>query len=270
MKRTLTAVVFAAVMVACFCWKEAYLIVFSLLAVSMSVEFYRLVIPSGKFLRERICVILSEVMLFVLVTLFRTSAPSLIFLAVFPVIVAFVFMLFDCCEKYDFEAALFFPLLYVALPLVSTNWIVFDGDGVFNGIPLLLIFVIIWMNDIGAYLIGMGFGQKPDSRKLFPALSPKKSWAGLYGGVAFSFASAFAVWKIFPGCYPLVHWMAIALIVSVLGISGDLFESLLKRHASVKDSGNILPGHGGSLDRFDAALLILPAVAAYLRIFAVI
>lgn len=266
--RSLTAAIFVIVMAVCFFCKEAYCVLFSLLIVGMSMECGKLTLPVKKYLKERICVIASGVALFFLTFLCRQALmnPVIVSLSLLPILAAFIFMMFDCCNEYDFDANVFFPLLYVAVPMTSVNWIVFDGNGEFHGMLLLLIFVIIWMNDVGAYAIGMSFGQRPDSKKLFPALSPKKSWVGLFGGIIFSFVSAALIWLISAQNLGLIHWMVIALIVSIFGICGDLFESLIKRHAAVKDSGNLMPGHGGLLDRFDAALFILPVIAIYLNL----
>jgi phosphatidate cytidylyltransferase len=127
------------------------------------------------------------------------------------------------------------------------------------------VIVLLWLNDIGAYAVGMSLGQRPDSRKLFPALSPKKSWIGVVGGTLFTLLGAWGVSATFGAqVLPLVHWLALALIVSVFGVFGDLFESLIKRHAQVKDAGHFIPGHGGLLDRFDDVLFVLPLAALYL------
>lgn len=266
--RTLTAAIFVVVMAACLSCKEAYCVLLSLLIAGMSTECGKLTLPSGKYRKERVCVIVSGVALFILSFLCRQglTEPFVVSLSLLPVLAAFIFMMFDCCKEYDFDGDIFFPLLYVALPMTSVNWIVFDGNGGFHGMLLFFIFVVIWMNDVGAYIIGMGFGQRPGSRKLFPALSPKKSWVGLIGGIVFSFAAAALVWRFSDQGLGFGHWMMIALTVSVFGICGDLFESLIKRHAAVKDSGNVMPGHGGLLDRFDAALFILPVIAIYLNL----
>ena len=113
----------------------------------------------------------------------------------------------------------------------------------------------------------MSFGQRPSSRKLFPALSPKKSWVGILGGTVATFLAAWGVSAFFgASVLSTAHWMAIAAIVSVFGVFGDLFESLIKRHAQVKDAGDLIPGHGGLLDRFDGLLFVLPAVLLYLTL----
>ena len=188
-----------------------------------------------------------------------------------PVFAASILLLFDCAESHDFPTALYFPLVYVLLPLLAAQMLTRPLDGPFTWRLLLGIFILMWCNDIGAYVVGMSFGQRPDSRKLFPALSPKKSWIGVVGGTAFSFLAAWAVFAtIGSTVLPLVHWMVLALIVSVFGVLGDLFESLIKRHAQVKDAGHLIPGHGGLLDRFDDVLFVLPLAAIYLKLLQLI
>ncbi len=119
-------------------------------------------------------------------------------------------------------------------------------------LPLALI-LFIWMNDTLAYLTGSFFGKTP----LFPAISPKKTLEGTIGGALFTMVFAF-IWGNYTNFFPVAHWIVLGLIASVVGTAGDLVESKLKRLANVKDSGAIMPGHGGALDRFDSLLLSAP------------
>ncbi|MBK7764363.1 MAG: phosphatidate cytidylyltransferase [Bacteroidetes bacterium] len=119
-------------------------------------------------------------------------------------------------------------------------------------LPLLLI-LFIWMNDSMAYLTGSFIGRT----KFFPSISPKKTIEGTLGGIAFTLVFAF-VWASYTHWFPVSVWIAFALIASIVGTLGDLVESKLKRLAGIKDSGNIMPGHGGALDRFDSLLLASP------------
>ena len=116
-----------------------------------------------------------------------------------------------------------------------------------------------WANDTGAYLIGSQIGRT----KLFPRISPKKTWEGSAGGVLVTFLAGYLLSRIFSDI-SLVDWCVLAGIVSIFGSLGDLVESMLKRSLQIKDSGNLLPGHGGFLDRFDAFIFLLPFAAAYL------
>jgi len=191
-------------------------------------------------------------------------------LSVLPLVAAWFCMLFDGAADHAFSTEPFFPLVYVLPAMLSMLRIAWPG-GAFSWRLTLGLIVLIWINDIGAYCVGMLFGQRTNSRKLFPALSPKKSWVGVYGGTAFTFLAAWAVWTLWGApVLALPHWMILALIVSAVGVPGDLFESLIKRHAGVKDASQLIPGHGGMLDRFDDLLFIFPVAAAYLLVFQLI
>ena len=123
---------------------------------------------------------------------------------------------------------------------------------------LLGYFIILWIYDSAAYLLGSRFGK----HKLVSGISPNKSWEGLLGGFIFGLAASIGV-SYFFNIYSLKDWFIIALILIITGTLGDLFESVIKRNLGVKDTGNILPGHGGILDRFDAVLFSAPFVYFY-------
>ncbi|NMB37431.1 MAG: phosphatidate cytidylyltransferase [Bacteroidales bacterium] len=170
-------------------------------------------------------------------------------------------------------AHLMMPVLYIAAPLMLIQFLVFDPSG-YTPWLLLSILILIWLNDVGAYMFGTLFGQRKGSCKLFPSVSPKKSWAGLWGGVVISFLVAILLYRLTQSLSLLNiswwHWLVMAALVVVFGVFGDLFESLLKRACNVKDSGNIMPGHGGLLDRFDTMLFVIPVIVLYLKMVCVI
>ena len=149
------------------------------------------------------------------------------------------------------------------------NFAVFNSDGEFNGRLLLCFFAIIWGSDVGAYLFGMGLGQKY-GKKLFPSISPKKSWIGFWGGLVTAVGVAVALHYAGLFCFDLVHCIFMGVLLCVAGVYGDLIESQWKRHYNVKDSGNIIPGHGGLLDRFDSALIAIPIGIIYLVVMNVL
>ena len=122
---------------------------------------------------------------------------------------------------------------------------------------------------VGAYLFGRAFGQK-NGHKLFPSVSPKKSWEGYIGSLFVSAVVAFYLAKFDVLPFKMIHSVILALIINVFGTLGDLVESQLKRNFDVKDSGKIMPGHGGLLDRFDGALIAFPMAIAYIYIFGLI
>ena len=153
----------------------------------------------------------------------------------------------------------FFSLGYIALPVALLNCIMSISA------PRLLLgmFMFIWLYDTGAYCIGMLLG----CHRLFERISPKKSWEGVIGGIAACVAGAYATHYWFDEFFQvpeLTIWVGLSIFVAVFATFGDLVESLIKRTVGVKDSGNILPGHGGILDRIDSLLLVAPAVLIYL------
>ena len=161
-------------------------------------------------------------------------------------------------------------LIYIALPFSLCNGLVFpSGDSGFLNpdskyVPDILLgfFILLWTNDTFAYLTGIIFGK----HRLFERISPKKSWEGFIGGLICTIALSLLVARCLP-ILPVYHWMAVATIIVVFGVYGDLVESLLKRNLKIKDSGRFLPGHGGILDRFDSVLLAAPMVFFYLKMF---
>jgi len=153
----------------------------------------------------------------------------------------------------------YFSLGYIALPIALLNCIM----SITAPRLLLGMFMFIWLYDTGAYCIGMLLGR----HRLFERISPKKSWEGVIGGVVACVAGAYVTHTWFDEFFQvpdLVTWLGLSAVVAVFATLGDLVESLIKRTVGVKDSGNILPGHGGILDRIDSLLLVTPAVLFYL------
>ena len=176
-------------------------------------------------------------------------------------------------EGFDSIARAAFGLFYVVLPIASFAWLRARGNEDFplsGGDWVYLGLLCTWMDDTFAYFAGRGFGKRP----FFPSVSPKKTWEGFWGGmvgaVGVPLAGLYWVipatgWPFFQGLtYVDILW--VALPIAVLGPLGDLLESRIKREFSVKDSGNLIPGHGGMLDRADALLLTLPWVLTYAAI----
>lgn len=153
-------------------------------------------------------------------------------------------------------------LLYVAGPI----WIMAYLYYVESPALILSMFIMIWLNDTGAYIVGSLLGRKLIPYKMFPRISPKKSWAGFAGGLLFTVASSFVFINIFGEYYQgidIIEMIGFAIVVVVFATWGDLIESLIKRTIGVKDSGNFIPGHGGILDRIDSLLFVLPAILCY-------
>ena len=148
--------------------------------------------------------------------------------------------------------------IFIALPFSLLSFILFINN--YQPILLLAVFVTIWVNDTGAYLVGVTFGK----HRLFERISPKKSWEGFIGGALATLLSGYIFSLIIPEI-SLINWLIFSEIILVFGTFGDLLESLMKRTVQVKDSGNIIPGHGGLLDRFDSMLLAAPIIFIYLN-----
>ena len=152
-------------------------------------------------------------------------------------------------------------IIYITLPIMlfSMIGIPVNDPGNYRMHLVLGFFIILWSSDTGAYLAGMKFGK----HKLFERISPKKTWEGSIGGTALALTVAWILSRYFPEL-SLNEWLVFAFIIVVFGSLGDLAESLLKRSLNVKDSGSILPGHGGALDRFDGLFGAAPFVFLYL------
>lgn len=165
------------------------------------------------------------------------------------------------------------PLPYIAIPLalipVLGLWCGSKTGVPYNGLMPMALFIFIWCNDVGAYCVGCTLGR----HRLFPRVSPKKSWEGSIGGASITIAAAIIMALTMPhhfGFLPVWVWAVTAVITVIAGTFGDLVESLIKRELGIKDSGNILPGHGGFLDRFDSTLMAVPAVTAFLLLYGIL
>ena len=156
-------------------------------------------------------------------------------------------------------------IVYVAMPMSLMLFIpIMLGRGEWNPWAVLFYIFIIWANDVFAYLFGITLGK----HRLFERVSPKKSWEGFIGGLLGAMAMGYIASVATGGNH--IEWIGMALIAAITGVLGDLVESLFKRSVDIKDSGRILPGHGGWLDRFDALLLSVPFVFIYLILCAVV
>ena len=194
-----------------------------------------------------------------------TYAPYLLY-----VMIVFITELYAKHEEpFTYAAKSLTGHLYIALPIGLLSFIAFSGLAIFNiymPVMLLALLVIIWVYDTGAFVTGMTFGK----HRLFERISPKKSWEGFWGGVGFALLASWGIYAILENyglnTMELYKWLGFALVVVVSATMGDLTESLLKRTYGVKDSGKILPGHGGMMDRFDSVFMAAPAAFIYLNL----
>ncbi len=159
-------------------------------------------------------------------------------------------------ELYYDEGKLIFTVIYTALPFGFALGLPWDETQNFTW-AVFLLFILIWSSDSFAYFTGRMFGK----HKMAPKISPKKTWEGFAGGVFFTLVLGYFIEQKFPELRG--NWMVIGLLVSVFAPLGDLVESQLKRTFGVKDSGNIIPGHGGVLDRLDSFIITVPVVYLY-------
>jgi phosphatidate cytidylyltransferase len=190
--------------------------------------------------------------------------PSLLFINIPLLFSIFIFELYRKTEKpFHNIAFTIFGVIYIVLPFALLMVIPFlsSGNPGYQAHLVFGYFLLLWASDTGAYLSGMAFGK----RKLFERISPKKSWEGSIGGTLLNLFFAWCCSRWFPELDHLT-WTIMGLLIVVTGTFGDLAESLLKRTLNIKDSGNILPGHGGLLDRFDALLVSVPFVLAFLAL----
>ncbi|MBO8447882.1 MAG: phosphatidate cytidylyltransferase [Bacteroidetes bacterium] len=266
--RTLTGIGFVAVVVVAlllnrYCFG---VLMIGLMAVMM-IEFFRMTMH-GEYLFSQVLSILAAIVLFVLTYLYRgfNFPGRLVVLAIIPVFVVMINSLY-VKDKTDFGkfANLYTSMLYIAVPVTMTNFAVFSPHGEYSGVLLLSLFIITWVSDIGGYLFGMTIGQK-FGKKLFPEVSPKKSWAGFWGGLVLAVAAGAVLSTTGMLNYPLKHCIILSVLMNISGVYGDLIESQWKRYYAIKDTGTIMPGHGGILDRMDSALLALPTGIIYLLV----
>ncbi len=271
--RSLSGIVYIALIVGSILgggnYFNALCVAFALLAVW---EFQGIVLPGGRrpwLVAGRVADICAAGVITALPAIFEVSLAafeaSLCVLLLYP-IARFVIALYDRgTDAYACALRSVASLMYVALPLAALNFAyVAFSEGKWL---VLLMFAMIWLNDTGAYCVGSLIGR----HRLFERLSPKKSWEGFFGGLAFCLAAgALAALFLLPDSLGLMSGLGLGAIVCVFSTWGDLFESLLKRSHGIKDSGKLIPGHGGILDRIDSLLFVAPVTLVYLFITVVI
>jgi phosphatidate cytidylyltransferase len=264
-QRAITGLLFAAIVISCV-WANQWtllLLLASILVLGI-LEFYNLMVQAGFSPQKRFGLGISLLFCAMVYFVVHGHVSASDFTVFLPLLFS-VFIL-ELYRKRDHPfiniAITFTGIIYLAVPislLMIMAFLPHHGEEAYHGGLLLGCILHIWANDTGAYFIGTRFGKN----RLFERISPKKSWEGFWGGVALSLVAAWVNQHLF-GQIEMIHWVAIALIMSVVGTLGDLVESLLKRSIDIKDSGSFFPGHGGILDRFDAWLIAFPFVCCYL------
>jgi len=272
--RTITSVFFVAAIVSCFLRPEAMMFLFALVTGMTVWEFTGLVNEREHVSVNQMISTIAGVYFFLAMAGFCSGlTPPSVFL---PYLVTLIYLM--VAELYLKQedpvhdwAYTMMSQLYIALPFSLLNVLAFQSDA--EGIHYvwtipLSVFIFLWVNDAGAYICGSLLGR----HKLFPRISPGKSWEGSIGGAILVVLVALAIPHLLPliisssSLLPLssIEYIGLGLVVVVFGTWGDLVESLFKRTLGIKDSGHILPGHGGMLDRFDSTLMAVPAAVVYL------
>lgn len=276
--RAITGVLFVAIVVTCFLKGTSMILLFALVTGMTIWEFTGLVNNRENVKTNRFISTVAGVYFFLSVAGYYSGmTPSAVFIPyLITIVYLFVSELYTKNEDAINDwAYTMLSQMYIALPFSCLNVLAFretiDGEVNFNMLLPLSIYVFLWINDTGAYVTGSLLGK----HKLFPRISPGKSWEGSIGGGLFVIFFSMFVAHIDKtgllmnlGCshtgLNLPQWIGLGIVVVFFGTWGDLVESLLKRTIGVKDSGNILPGHGGMLDRFDSSLMAIPASVVYI------
>jgi len=267
--RTITGIFFVAAIVVSFMNPTAMVFLFAIVTGMTVWEFCGLVNERPYVRINQFISTVAAVYLFLAMAGYNSGlTPSTVFI---PYVVSIIYML--VAELYLKEkdpinnwAFTMLPQLYIALPFSMLNVLAFPENGSYSPVMPLAVFIFLWMNDTGAYCCGSLLGR----HKLFPRISPGKTWEGSIGGGLLVVGVALLVWHLLrssafgPSGLSALEWAGLGLVVVVFGTWGDLVESLFKRTLGIKDSGNVLPGHGGMLDRFDSSLLAIPAAVVYL------
>ncbi|MCF8221687.1 MAG: phosphatidate cytidylyltransferase [Bacteroidales bacterium] len=272
-KRTITGVLLVIIILAAL-WLHpvSYILLGAVLLAGSLYEYYKLVARTGVSPRRTSGLLTAGLsyMLCVLVALGK-AGPSIFIVLILPV---FFIMAAELQRKKENHinnlANTFFGVLYIALPFCVFPFMAFNSWGPetsvgvlnFNPQYMLAFFMLSWSFDTGAYIFGSWLGK----HKLLDRISPEKTWEGFFAGFIISLLTAWLIsgWITW---LDLTGWLIVAVIISAAGTTGDLIESLFKRNAGVKDSGALLPGHGGVLDRFDSLIISLPLVYVFLVLF---
>ena len=267
--RTITGVLFVAILATCFLRPISMIFLFALITGLTVWEYGGLVNQFDDIQVNRFISTAAGVYLFLAFAGYCTGfTPATVFI---PYLVTVIYLIISelftmAPNPINNWAYAMLSQMYIALPFSMINVLAFqsnaEGEVAFNFLLPLSLFIFLWVNDTGAYCVGSLLGR----HKLFPRVSPGKSWEGSIGGAVFVLIAAAIIGYLVggkEGGYSIPVWMGLGLTVVVFGTLGDLVESLFKRTLGVKDSGNILPGHGGMLDRFDSSLMAIPAAVIY-------
>lgn len=263
-QRIITGLTGAVLLVTGVWWSAwTYFIVFGIISSLSLFEFYKLIRLSGREVNSTLGVIFGLILYSGVFFYLNSGFDPIYFLLLIPsLFLVFVVELFRAGKNpFSIISYTILGVFYVAVPfalLTASSY--FSGE--YSPSLVFGLLIIIWGNDIGGYIAGKSFGK----HKLYEKISPKKTWEGSIGGVLLGM-SASLVLSYFFEVLSVFQWLGMSLLIVVMGSIGDLVESMLKRSLDIKDSGSMIPGHGGFLDRFDGLIFSLPFVSGYLLIF---
>jgi phosphatidate cytidylyltransferase len=261
-QRTLTGALFVGAVAGCTLWTQySFFVLMFVVNFLCLLEFYELILPDKSWIEKYLGIIAGCIIYIMFAMIFSANLSLEWYYHLIPIfLIIFIIKLFEKSNN-EFTTLAFqvLGLLYITLPIVMlTKMSFFNSIEYSSGLPMGF-FLLLWTSDTGAYLAGRSLGKN----KLFERVSPKKTWEGSVGGLILTLAVAYGLSYLFDDVTK-VDWLVIGFLIVVFGTFGDLFESLLKRNLQIKDSGSLLPGHGGVLDRFDGLFLAVPAVFFYL------
>lgn len=256
-QRVITAIFFAAIMLGgVYGGKASFTILCGVIIAGCLWELFGILLPDepGKKFRRIWGIAVAMVPLLPIVENVFYSQPGMIYVLVFLAFTSFIVELF-LSSRSPFQNIAYYLLgfFYICFPFVFLNWMVTTDIGGYSPGRVFGLLLLVWSNDTMAYFVGSQFGK----HKLFERISPKKTWEGTLGGGICTVLIAWGLSHVIQD-FSTAEWLALGAVAAVFGTLGDLVESMLKRSAGVKDSGNLLPGHGGMLDRFDAFVFALP------------
>lgn len=262
--RTITGLLFVLTLIGSVLFHPlTFAIVFLVIEVLALLEFYRILRRCGASSQAIYGSLLGAYVFLSGFLWYYISVGVYLSLLIFPLIIfVFIWELYRMKKRPIINiASTLLGIIYISIPFALLNHIAFFS-GEYSGKLVLGIFILMWASDTGAYVFGVLFGKN----RLFERISPKKSWEGFFGGLFTSLLGAFLMTKYY-GVFIAEEWYVISILMVAFGTLGDLVESLFKRSINLKDSGKLLPGHGGILDRFDSILLAIPIIFTYLFFF---
>lgn len=271
--RAITGLLFVAVMVGCIIYSHlSFTILFVIVSALCIYEFCHLINTTTKVRLNPFINILGGIYLFLAFSAYFTNYTGAgIFIPYLGILIYLLVSELYLKKEHPIDNWAYSMLtqVYIGLPVALLNVLAYHYDPVstdvvaisYNYVLPLSVFIFIWLSDTGAYCVGSLIGK----HRLFERISPKKSWEGSIGGAVIVIASSFILSHYFT-FMSAVEWAGLAAVVVLFGTWGDLVESMLKRQLGVKDSGKMMPGHGGILDRFDSSLMAIPAAVVYLYV----